>query len=245
MNFLTRSLAAAAVVLATPAMAEKPSTPPTLVKVYDLFLGGIKGGEMAIVTWISDESYHAEAVMRTAGVVGLVYNASFTATSEGAITPDGYTTERFKAQSAMYEKSQYVEMTYDGAAPASVYADPPFVPKPWEIEPTAQSGTIDPITAAITALAPMPVEQLCRRSVEIFDGRKRYAVELGAPEPDQGRIRCPAVYRRIAGFKPKQMRETPEFPFSVWFEVRDDGLAHVKRAAGDSMFGIAVVLARD
>lgn len=233
-----------AVGLAAPGGAEV--RPGTVVSVYDLYLGGIKAGEMVVGAYVGDEGYRGEAVMQTAGLAGLLYNASFTAGVEGRVVEGGLAPHRFTAESAMEDKEQDVVMTYgaDGA-PAAVLADPPFVPKPWEIVPQEQHGAIDPLTAAIRAFAPRPPETICNRVEDMYDGRRRYEVELGAPEPHQGRIRCPATYRRVAGFKPKLMRRQAEFPFHVWFEVRADGLAHFKRAAGDSMFGLIVILARE
>ena len=224
---------------------DKPGQGPRIIKVFDLYLGGIKGGEMSIAVWEDEARYHAEAKLRTAGVVGAVYEASFAAEARGAVTSGGYRSDMFKAQSAMYEKSQYVLIAYSDGTPAAIHAEPPFIPKPWQIEPTEQTGALDPITAALFALTPMPPDEICNRTVDIFDGRRRYEVELGAAEPHQGRLRCPAVYRRVAGFKPKMINRQREFPFHIWFEVKDDGLAHIKRAAGESMFGLAVVLGRD
>jgi hypothetical protein len=79
--------------------------------------------------------------------------------------------------------------------------------------------------------------------VDVFDGRRRYAIDLGRPEADGERIRCRGVYRRVAGYKPKELRE--KIGFSVWFEERPDGLAHVVRVAGESELGLAVALRRE
>lgn len=231
----------AALALAGPARAvEGP-----LNQIYDLYLGGIKAGELIIDAEIDAERYRARSVLRTAGVVGLVYGASFEAETEGEQGAGGLVPSRFSAASRMRSKEQFVEMLYGAGAPAKVSAEPAFVPKPWEIEPSAQSGTADPITGALMALAPAPAAEMCNRTVDIFDGRKRYAVVLGAPEPDGDRVRCPAIYRRIAGFKPKMMKKQSEFPFDIWFEMRPDGMAQIVRAAGDTMFGLAVVLLRN
>lgn len=213
--------------------------------IYDLYLGGIKAGELTVDAAYEGARYTAQSVLRTAGIVGAVYKASFEASAEGRLTETGLVPDRFAANSRMKKKSQAVEMVYEGTAPKTVSAQPAFVPKPWEIEPSAQSGTMDPITAALTALAPMPVGAICNRSVEVYDGRRRYAIDMGAPVADGERIRCPATYRRVAGFKPKMMQKSPEFPFDIWYVERPDGMAHVIRAAGESMFGIAVVLLRE
>ncbi len=226
-------------------VASDPATPPGVNTIYDLYLGGIRAGELSIDADYTAEGYSAQSVLRTAGIVGFVYRASFEAVAEGRLTDAGLAPDRFAADSRMKSKTQSVEMIYGDGAPQQVNADPAFIPKPWQVDPAEQKGALDPITAALMALAPASTDKLCNQSVPVFDGRRRYAIDLGAPVVEHGRIKCPAVYRRIAGFKPKMMAKNPQFPFSIWFEERDDGLAHVVRAAGESMFGLAVVLLRD
>lgn len=212
--------------------------------IYDFYLGGVKAGELSIDATFSNGGYRAQSVLKTAGIVGFVYKAAFEANATGQREGRDLTPVRFSADSRMKKKEQSVEMTYRNNAPARVNAEPAFQPKPWEIDPTEQSGTLDPISAALTALAPAPVGQICNTSVEVFDGRRRYAIELGAPVKDGARIKCPAMYRRVAGFKPKMMKKRPNFPFSIWYEERPDGLAQVVRGAGESVFGLAVILLR-
>ena len=221
------------------------TAPRDVDTIYDFYLGGIKAGELSIDADMKGDRYHATSILKTAGIVGLVYKASFEAETEGRLTPTGLVPERFLADSRMSRKEQRVEMRFAGNAPREVLAQPKFDPRPWQIDPTEQVGALDPITAAISALAPAPKANICNRSVQVFDGRRRYAIDLGAPVKDGDRIKCPAVYRRIAGFKPKMMRKRPKFPFSIWYEERSDGLAHVVRGAGDSMFGLAVILLRN
>lgn len=210
--------------------------------VYDLYLGGIPIGELRIEATVDGGSYAASSAMKTAGVLGAFYDAGYRARVEGTVGPEGLTPQRFVAEGQDGSFVQAVDMRYRDGRPAAVAADPPFKPKPWQIEPGAQRGTVDPVTAALTALAPAPPGRLCNRTVEIFDGRRRYAVDLGRPVADGERIRCEGLYRRVAGYKPKELKET--IAFDVWFEERPDGLAHLVRAAGDSGFGIAVALLR-
>ncbi len=212
--------------------------------IYDVYLGGIKAGTLSIKARYSDDSYKAQSYLRTAGIVGFIYKAAFEASAEGERSNGDLVPFRFTAASRMRNKRQHVDMRYRDAVPAGISASPPFRPKPWQIDPSAQNDTLDPISAALTALAPAPVETICNTSVEVFDGRRRYAIDLGAPELDGARIKCPALYRRVAGFKPKMMKKNPSFPFSIWYEKRPDGRAQVVRAAGESMFGLAVILLR-
>lgn len=235
------------IVVAAWAVAAQATAGPSLHRpvstVFDLYLGGIPIGELSLAARVEGGSYTATSAMRTAGVLGVFYDASFTAVTEGAVGEDGLAPRRFRADTAGGGDVQAVDMRYSGRVPASVRADPPFKPKRWEIEPQAQGGTVDPVTAALTALAPAPPGALCDRTVEVYDGRRRYAIDLGAPVADGERIRCPALYRRVAGYKAKELDWSIDF--DLWFEERPDGLAHVVRAAGDSGFGLAVALLRE
>ncbi|MGD1922828.1 MAG: DUF3108 domain-containing protein [Paracoccaceae bacterium] len=236
-------LLAASLLLVLPSQADASDRP--METIYDFYLGGIKAGEVSIDADFKGERYTARSVLKTAGIVGFVYKASFEAETEGTLIDGGMSPSRFAADSRMSKKRQWVEMIYTDDAPKTVNAKPAFVEKSYQVDPAAQTGTLDPISAAISALAPMPRERICNRSVEVFDGRRRYAIDLGEPIVDGKRTKCGALYRRIAGFKPKMMKKRPEFPFWVWFEDRPDGLAHIVRAAGDSMFGLAVILMRE
>lgn len=211
--------------------------------IYDIYVGGIRAGELTLDARFEGDSYRATSMLRTAGLPGAIYQASFRAEVDGTVGANGLAPRRFAADTRAEGEAQAVEVTYDGRAPAEVRADPPFKPKPWEIDPRQQAGTLDPISAAVTALTPAPKDAICSRTVDIFDGRRRYAIDLGAPQVDGERIRCRAVYRRVAGFKAKEMKET--IPFNIWFEARPDGLAHVVRAAGESLLGVAVLLLRE
>ncbi len=51
--------------------------------------------------------------------------------------------------------------------------------------------------------------------------------------------------RQIAGFKPALMGERARRPFALFFEDRGDGLFHAVRAAGETWFGLAVLLLRE
>ena len=101
------------------------------------------------------------------------------------------------------------------------------------------------------ALVPAAADEICSQTADIFDGERRWAIEIGPPRHEGGdggggdRIRCDAVYVRIAGFKPKLMGERARRPFALFFEDRGDGLFHVVRAAGKTSFGLAVLLLRE
>ena len=215
---------------------------------YDFYLGGLWAGEMIIGATDRDESYRATAQIRSAGVVGALYGAKVEAETSGTrqATSEGHarSPERFGARTKLGSKRQSLSLVYDKGRPSTVEAVPAFDPRPWQVDPKKQVGATDPLTAAVSAFGPQMANAVSNRATEVFDGRRRYAIELGAPATDGERVRCPAVYRRVAGFKPKMLRENPQFAFNVWFDKRPDGLMEFVRASGDTSFGTAVILRR-
>jgi hypothetical protein len=71
-------------------------------------------------------------------------------------------------------------------------------------------------------------------------------VDLMKPEAPSaaGEIACEAMYRRVAGFKPKWMERAPEWPFRVFFAETSPGSWEVIRAEGKTSFGMAVLRRR-
>ncbi len=213
-------------------------------RVYDLYVGGLQVAELTLGAEIGEDSYRATSSMRTAGVIGRVFKGGFDAQSVGKVGIAGLEPARFVSASEFRGNARTLEMVYSASGPDLVRTEPVPDREPHDIDPREQSGTSDPITSAIAHLSPAPPEDICGRRIDIYDGRKRYALELGAPEVDGDRLRCASTYHRVAGFEPEKMAERRSFPLDVWYETRPDGLAEFVRAAADSKVGLLVILLR-
>ena len=121
-------------VLALAALLAAPqgnaNTAQSIETIYDFYLGGIKAGEVTIDSRVNGKSYKATSRLRTAGIVGLVYKASFEAQTDGVLTSEGYSPKRFVADSRMSSKEQKVDMRFVKNAPHKVLAEPAFDPRP-------------------------------------------------------------------------------------------------------------------
>jgi hypothetical protein len=213
--------------------------------VYDVHVGGLKAGEFAFEARLDGAGYRARLTGRTAGFVEMLYRLSFEAETQGAVTPGGLVPSLYTADAVERGTPRTVELSYDGGEPASLAVRPPFEPEPWRLDPIEQTGSKDPVSALLSGLALQSADALCERRVEVFDGRRRYAISFGTPEPaGEGRIRCPALYSRVAGFEPDRMAE-PDWPFAVWFEEGTDGFWHASRAEVELSLGTLVVRLRD
>lgn len=214
--------------------------------VFLLSIGGVKAGEISIDGTLGPAGYRIEATVGTAGVLGSFYEAGIDAEVEGAakgVDPLSATLSPalFRSRSFDPKKTRHVEMRYSAGAPM-VSAEPAYRKKPWQLDPARQVGTLDPLSAALSAFVPRPAAALCDRTVRIFDARRLFAIKLEAaskPSAD-GVITCEAEYKRLGGFKPKMLNKPP-FPFRVEFTERPDGLWQIDRALGETPVGRAVL----
>ncbi len=227
--------------------------PPAVAGVnatYDFYLGGIWAGEMTLDADFGSNfdgggTYRAGVTARTAGIIGFFFRIGVEAETVGRIDATGLSPVRFTADAYERRHRQLVEISYDDGSPASVVAEPAYRLRPWSISLRGQPGIADPLSAAFEALAPAPADAICRQTVDVFDGERRWAIEIGPPRHEGDRIRCDAVYVRIAGFKPTLMGERARRPFALFFEDRGDGMFHVVRVIGQTSFGLAVLLLRE
>lgn len=240
-----RLCAFAALIASTTAAAPATASDAALQDGFDLYLGGLLAAQIDIDAAVGSAGYTVDISFATAGFVKSLYEARIDAASEGRVAGKRLLPGRFFSDSRNSRQNRQIEMVWQGGAP-SVRAEPDYDPEPWQIDPAQQSGTFDPLTAVAAAFLPAAAGELCDRNVEVFDGRRRYDVELGEPEAPNasGEIACPATYRRVAGFKPKLIAENPDFPFRVFFAPRPGGHWSLVRAVGDTPIGTFVLRRR-
>lgn len=252
----TRRLAAAAVVGCSALFVSGPghasnATPIELDLTYDFYLGGLPVAEAKLKAEIDGNAYSAASKLRTVGIVGMFFDTEVNTSADG--NRDGETDflpTMFEMKSRTKRKRQDLTMAFDATtAPSDVSAQPPFRKKAYELDPAQQAGTLDPMSAVVATFLPETVDNICNRTLEIFDGRRRYDVIFDSVRNDylddgERLIECTGVYKRVAGYKPKTMRKQTEFDFYIRFAVREDGSARAVRVWGDTDFGTAVAVVR-
>jgi hypothetical protein len=220
--------------------------PQTIKLIYDVHFGGMKIGKAELEGAIGAGDYLVKTHVKTAGVVDAFFTATVNGETEGVLDDSGaLAPKRFRADTKTSENDQFVEIVYEDGAPRIAEAVPAFKKKSYEIDPEQQTGAIDPLSAAFRALAPAPAAQVCNDRVEVFDGRKRWALAFSNPRAEGDVIHCDGVYERIAGFKPKHMKRQTEFPFDVSYRVNKDGMALVERISVKTDYGYGVASLRE
>lgn len=244
------ALAAAAFTFApTVAPAEAPEAPFSQGRAYKVWLGGIKVADAHFTVTADGDSYQGVLALSSDGVLDWFTEATIRSEATGGFSgDDAFAPDRFVFRSEIDNQPQAVDLIYRDGGPDSVVAEPPFDPRPWEIAPSAQNGALDPISAVVSAFFPADAGEICDRTLDIYDGRRRYEIALTDEvkrETDDGvlEVDCVARWRRVAGFKPKQMRQ-PGYDFTVRFEVSEDGVTTPVRAWAETEFGALIAVAR-
>jgi hypothetical protein len=231
-------MAMAAAILAAGAARAEPFT-----ATYDVYLGGLRGGELSLAVERDEDAYAAKATLRAAGLAAWIFPGHATAEAAGAWRAAAPAPDRFDAEGDFSGTRQTVTMAFAPGAPLALDADPPLRKRSYDADLSALGDALDPLSAAVAALAPTPAAAVCGRTISVFDSRRRFDLALSEPRREGASIRCEGEFRRVAGFKRKHM-DRPPHPFTVWWRV-EDGMATFDRAQAPTNFGHAVALRRD
>lgn len=233
------SLFCAILLLALPAQARDE------VHVYEVYASGIKVGNMNVSARLQGNRYAVVGTVKGTGIVGALFDVSFSGRGDGKITGSTtYQPEKYTSSWVDDGDKKSIVMRYRGTTPAQVQYAPPRKPRSYDIVASAQTNTLDPVTAALSLLGQAPSDKACNRTVEIFDGAKRSRIKLGAQKPGpRGSIICSGVYTRLAGFRPSQIAKKQNFPFTMFYRKEGDQFI-VTRFETDSVVGRVAAVRR-
>ncbi|MFN3613855.1 MAG: DUF3108 domain-containing protein [Rubrimonas sp.] len=206
--------------------------------VYDVFLGGLRGGELRLEVDRDGDRYAAQGALRASGIAAWFLPGQAEARAEGQARSTAYRPDRFEADAAFGRTRQFVAFDYEGPA-VRMTAEPPLRERPYNADPARMGDALDPLSAAVAVMAPTPVAEACGRTIPVFDSRRRYDFVLGPAVSEGDGLRCEGRFRRVAGFK----RIDPDNDFTVWWRVQD-GMAVMERAQAATGFGYAVARLR-
>lgn len=212
---------------------------------YDVYAGGIKLGTLGMNANIERDRYGVSARVAGGGLLGVFVTFDFSGQAQGGITRSGaLVPSRYTGTSDNGKVKRTISFTYNSSVPRNVSFSPARTPKPYDVGPEAQRGTVDPISATLSLLRPMPVGQACGKSVDVFDGSKRSRLSVGARQATRdGLFVCNGTYSRIAGFSPKLMAKQENFRFSTFWRERD-GMMEVVRFQSQTTFGTVTAIRR-
>ena len=246
---------------ATPAMPTAAGPQNSLQVVWTVFLGGINLGTVGLKSSFEGSNYAAVSRLKTAGVVNSFYASVIDASAIGTLAGNTLHPQKYDSAYNGEKSDQKVSLAYMGGD-IQLFSDPPYDVSRFPVTDEQKRDTVDPLSAIIFSVSGVSVtpDKPCGDTVRIFDGRRRYDVEMtyigkenvSTAGPYSGpAIKCEMRYRQIAGFKPNLTKNNVLPTITIWFAAmptKDAGpmksfLVAVKLMA-ETPFGAAVAHAR-
>ena len=227
-----------------------------------LFAGGITMGHMDLDATQRGGEYHAVSTLQTSGVVNAFWQSEIQATSTGKLGAKGFLPGLYDSfYTGKSGRKQEVSLTYDGAAPPRLYADPVYSTTGFEVKPEDTKNTLDPLSAIALIFSGLGAEagNPCNVTAPVFDGRRRYNIEMTKlRDVDvrldsglyQGKgIQCEVRYHQISGFRPRVLKDNEKFPaIHAWFVSLPSAVAGRDyvvplRIWSETKYGVLAILA--
>jgi hypothetical protein len=244
--------------------ATDDTTPASTLDVsYNLYVGGIPLGKVAMSSRFQGNDYKAVSTLETQGIVNAFWQSKIEAASNGLV-------ERGAIRPALYDSysqnrsnpRQQVTLTFGPEGPRSLYSDPPYPETRYAVSEDQQKNTLDPLSAAVFLTNSVNGENAkpCETVAPVFDGRRRYDVALSFVSKsdvrmDNGLYRgpvsiCQIRYNQIAGYQQTLVDQGKKLPdIFAWVRpVRsktDPGRRYMLplRVWAETEYGIVVALA--
>ncbi len=222
---LTLLLAAAAL----PARAEQLE--------FSISIRGLSAARLSVNGTADGGHYLASGVMKSSGLLGFLKKIRYDASVAGRLVSGRYTPEKYTEVADTGKRHSEAVMGYKAGVPQVKTYNPPRPPRPGDIDPATQGGTVDPLTALFAVLRTVPAAEACKLKLTLFDGRRRSQLVLSTPEAADDGIVCRGEYRRLQGFSAEEMAEKSRFPFTLIYRPAGDGLVRVEEVSMDTLYG--------
>ena len=218
---------------AAPAMGEPQAQSPssTIQLVWQVYLGGFNLGNIGLKTSFTGNSYSAVSKLKTAGVVNSFYEAVIDASSNGTVAGGGLQPVKYNSNTNNEKQNQKVDLSYTGSG-IDLFADPAYNTERFPVSADQKRGTLDPLSGIVFALSAVSQSSSkpCGDTVRVFDGRRRYDIELKYEGQDKLKsdggysgpaIKCTVTYKQLAGFKPNLNKGKTLPVITAWFASFD------------------------
>ena len=165
--------------LAVSAQAD-PSQTSTLDVSYAIAFWNIPLGHTNYDGTLTDNTYSAKAHFETNGMIGVFWKSVIDATANGGISAHSVSPAIYDSYSRNRSNPlQRMKVTF-GSDISTIFADPVYDTTKYPVSEAQKKDSVDPMSAATSILtgAKADEEHPCGTGAQVFDGRRRYNVNL-------------------------------------------------------------------
>lgn len=190
---------------------------------FTLTVGGFKVGILAYEATETADRYEVHGSARSAGLIGAFMDGNVDAAVSGRIR-NGTLLPSVSKETTV-SGGQTVQRIFDFSKgfPAITRTPPRTKPQKYAVPAEQQAGTLDPLSAAYAILRDKPAAEVCKLDVIMFDGARRSRLQMTGGTASPGGMVCDAVYTRVAGFSPREMREQSTWPVTLTYAANGTG----------------------
>ena len=186
---------------------------------FDVFLWGIKVGELVYSIKKTSNEYEISGVLRSKGFARIVTKYKFVAQTQGKLSNSRYYPTSYSEKSDTGRRKEQKSIIYQKMVPKITSAK---APKPHWAQPTSQKGTVDPMTAIHLVMGDRIEKTLCKQKFNLFDGARRIEIILSKINIQKYSAQCRGEYIRQDGYTDKEMKEGKTFPFTINYIKQDE-----------------------
>lgn len=219
------ALAAGTASGATTLPAASVGPKPDIKADYTVYIGGLQVATGSMMATLGGETYLLENTLGSAGVAARFWDAHWTMTSKGTISEEAVRPSLFEFSATEKSKTKSREIRYDGRGVPSLTFEPPEPEEETaQITPRLYRHTLDPVSAFLLPVA--TDGNPCDRSLPIFDGKRRYDLQLtfhsetSVTTRDGGysgeAIKCRVRVKPGDGMEPGKLTNTLERRDDTW-----------------------------
>jgi hypothetical protein len=211
---------------------------------FDITLKGLRAATLSFTGEQAGSAYSVSGKLESKGLAAVVRKVRYDARARGSVAGGRYTPAAYSEQADTGKRKSASVMEYRKGVPQVKSYDPPREPKPDDLDPAKQGGTVDPLTALYATLRDVEAGQECKVALQMFDGRRRSQIALSGRKAEGANVTCRGEYRRIAGFSAEDMAEKTRFPFVMTYAPVEGGRMRVQTITTETLYGTATLTRR-
>lgn len=209
---------------------------------FDVSFAGIRAGTLAYEGSESGGTYQTRGSARATGLAGVVFDTQVDTAANGRVDGNRYRPSHY-SEVTRDDDTVRRRFTYSGGVPSISRTPPRDKPQRHAAPASAQTGTVDPMTAAFAILRDRSDALACTLDIAVFDGARRSQIALNRPRRDGDVLICEGRYSRVAGFSPDEMAERKVWPLEMRYS-RNGDLWQVEQLTFPTSFGNARIRRR-
>ena len=207
--------------------------------IFKLYIKGIKAGTISTTAKKNATGYSLSGAIKPSIFLRLLRDVGYVGKASGNYSGASYSPGKYTGHTKTGSRTSTVKMRFTKGKPIVDAYLPSRAKRGYDINPAAQKGTLDLLTAAHSVFEDSAAKDLCNRIIAMFDGRRRSKLTLSKPKKSGSRATCSGKYTRIAGFSPHDMQKRVNFPFSLVYEQQNDGNYRLMSFHTQTTFGNA------